>query len=256
MQESAEEFLKHLKKDLHQHIDAFKEKTRSFKIGHIEDIDKFFDEYLDKLFDSKTDQRIFDSIKTLRFLEPHHVDGCKAILDRMSLLEQMPKNAVVAEIGVDRGRFAERIYEVTQPQKLHLIDIFQYDYQLKSVDSIFDQKENIEIHQVDSAEAGNLFNDEYFDWVYIDTTHTYERTKAELNSFADKIKPGGFISGHDYFQVGVSNGFSYGVMSAVHEFVVINNWKLYAVTLEPLENQSFVIQKPDKFFEELSKYSR
>jgi hypothetical protein len=34
-------------------------------------------------------------------------------------------------------------------------------------------------------------------------------------------------------------------MSAVHEFVVINNWKLYAVTLEPLENQSFVIQKPD-----------
>lgn len=245
MQESAEEFLKELKKDLHRYINAFKEKTRDFKVGHIEDIDKFFDEYLGKLFDSKTDQRIFDSIKTLRFLEPRHVDGCKAILDRISLLEQMPKNAIVAEIGVDRGRFAERIYEVTQPQKLHLIDIFQFDYQLESVKSILGKKENIEINQVNSVEAGNLFDNEYFDWVYIDTDHTYETTKAELNAFADKIKPGGFISGHDYFQVGISNGFSYGVMSAVHEFVVINDWKLYAVTLEPLENQSFVIQKPD-----------
>lgn len=246
MQESAEEFLKTLKKDLHEYIDKFKEKTRDFKIGHIEDIDKFFDDYLGKLFDSKTDQRIFDSIKTLRFLEPKHVEGCKAILDRITLLQQMPKNAVVAEIGVDRGRFAERIYEVTTPSKLHLIDIFQHDYQLKSVNDILGDKENIEIHQIDSAEAGKLFDDEYFDWIYIDTDHTFERTKAELNSFASKIKPGGFISGHDYFQVGISNGFSYGVMSAVHEFVAINDWKLYAVTLEPLENQSFVIQKPKK----------
>ena len=244
MEKSIEDYFKQIKKDLHSYIDAAKEKTRDFKVGHIDDIDKFFDEYLDKLFDSKTDQRIFESIKTLRFLEQHHVDGCKAILDRMSLLEQMPKNAIVAEIGVDRGRFAERIYEVTQPQKLHLIDIFQFDYQLESVKSILGKKENIEINQVNSVEAGNLFNDEYFDWIYIDTDHTYETTKAELNAFADKIKPGGFISGHDYFQVGISNGFSYGVMSAVHEFIVINNWKLYAVTLEPLENQSFVIQKP------------
>lgn len=244
MEKSIEDYFKQLKKDLHRYIDAAKEKTRDFKVGHIDDIDKFFEEYLDKLFDSKTDQRIFESIKTLRFLEQHHVDGCKAILDRMCLLEQMPKNAVVAEIGVDRGRFAERIYEVTQPQKLHLIDLFQFDYQLESVNSILGKKEKIELHKVNSVEAGNLFDDEYFDWIYIDTDHTYETTKAELNAFADKIKPGGFISGHDYFQVGISNGFSYGVMSAVHEFIVINNWKLYAVTLEPLENQSFVIQKP------------
>lgn len=245
MQESAEEFLKQLKSEMHQYINAFKEKTRSFKVGNIEDIDKFFDEYLAKLFDNKTDQRIFDSIKTLRFLEPHHVEDCKALLDRMALLEQMPKNAVVAEIGVDRGRFAERIYEVTQPQMLHLIDVFAHEHQFEAVKGIFEEKQNVETHQINSTAAGNLFKDEYFDWIYIDTDHTYETTKAELNAFSSKIKPGGFISGHDYFQVGISNGFSYGVMSAVHEFVVINNWKLYAVTLEPLENQSFVIQKPD-----------
>ena len=244
MQESAEDFLKQLKIDLHQHIDAFKEKTRSFKVGNIEDIDKFFDEYLGKLFDNKTDQRIFDSIKTLRFLEPHHAEGCAALLDRMALLQEMPKNAIVAEIGVDRGRFAERIYEITKPSELHLIDRWQFDYQLEHVNKLLGEHDNVKTHNLDSRKAGNFFDDEYFDWIYIDTDHTYETTKAELNSFAAKIKPGGFISGHDYFQVGISNGFSYGVTSAVHEFVVINNWKLYAVTLEPLENQSFVIQKP------------
>lgn len=245
MQETAEEFLKQLKKDCHRHIDTFKEKTRDFKVGYIDDIDKFFDDYLSKLFDNKTDQRIFDSIKTLRFLEPKHVEGCKAILDRHLLLEQMPKNAVVAEIGVDRGRFAERIYEVTQPKQLHLIDLFQFEYQITDVNTLFENNADVKMHQIKSADAGQLFEDEYFDWIYIDTDHTYETTKAELNAFADKIKPGGLISGHDYFQVGISNGFSYGVMSAVHEFVVINDWRLYAVTLEPLENQSFVIQKPD-----------
>ena len=244
MEKSIEDFFKQIKNDLHRYIDAAKEKTRDFKVGHIEDIDKFFDEYLHQLFDSKTDQRIFDSIKTLRFLEPKHVEGCKAILDRHLLLEQMPKNAVVAEIGVDRGRFAERIYEFTQPKQLHLIDLFQFEYQMTDVNKLFSDKDNVEIHQIKSADAGQLFKDKYFDWIYIDTDHTYETTKAELNAFANKIKPGGFISGHDYFQVGISNGFSYGVMSAVHEFVVINDWKLYAVTLEPLENQSFVIQKP------------
>jgi hypothetical protein len=244
MQESAEEFLKILKNDLHEYINKFKEKTRDFKVGVIDDIDKFFDEYLDKLFDNKTDQRIFDSIKTLRFLEPRHVESCKAILDRHLLLEQMPKNAVVAEIGVDRGRFAERIYKVAQPKQLHLIDLFQFEYQTTAVNKLLGKKDNVKLHQTKSVDAGSLFDDEYFDWIYIDTDHTYETTKAELNAFKDKIKPGGFISGHDYFQVGISNGFSYGVMSAVHEFIVINNWTLYAVTLEPLENQSFVIQKP------------
>jgi hypothetical protein len=244
MEKTLEEVFKLIKKDMHLLIQAAKQRTVDYKVGDINDIDKFFDNYLDTLFDNKTDQRVFDSCRRLRFLEPQHVENCKALLDRDQLLEQMPKNSVVAEIGVDRGRFSERINEITKPSILHLIDLYQFEYQIEHINSLLGEATNTKIHKCDSTEAGNLFDDEYFDWIYIDTDHTYERTKAELNAFSSKIKPGGFISGHDYFQVGISNGFSYGVTSAVHEFVVINNWKLYAVTLEPLENQSFVIQKP------------
>jgi hypothetical protein len=244
MEQSAEEFLKELKINLNLYIDSFKKKTQEFKSVPIDDIDDFFDKYLSKLFDNKADQHIFDSIKTLRFLEPQHVSNCTAVLDRLTLLSMFPKNAIVAELGVDRGRFAEQIYDITKPKKLHLIDNFVHDYQLPAVTERFGNLDNVEIHKTDSVESSKLFQDEYFDFIYIDTDHSYEVTKAELNAFSKKIKSGGFISGHDYFQVGVSNVFSYGVMSAVHEFVVINDWKLRAVTLEPLENQSFLIQKP------------
>jgi hypothetical protein len=246
MKESLEDFLKKLKIDLHSHIDTFKKKAQELKIIPAGNIDEFFDSYLSKLFDNTTDQRIFDSIKTLRFLEPKHTVECRAVLDRLTLLSLFPKNGIIAEIGVDRGRFSERIYEVTTPSKLHLIDRFSLESQLTETSERFDSIPNVEIHKSDSVESAILFEDGYFDIIYIDTDHSYETTKAELNAFKNKIKPGGFISGHDYFQVGVSNGFSYGVMSAVHEFVVINDWKLYAVTLEPLENQSFMIQKPDR----------
>lgn len=244
MEKSAEDYLKEIKKDIHLSIDRFKNLTQQFKVNPADDIDKFFEDYLNRLFDNKTDQRIFQSINTLRFLEPKHVSECRAILDRFTLLSLFPKNGIAAEVGVDRGRFAERIYEITKPKKLHLVDKFMYEYQISEVKSRFKDDPNVIIHKSDSAEGARLFDDDYFDFIYIDTDHSYETTKKELNAYSNKIKSGGFISGHDYFQVGVSNGFSYGVMSAVHEFVVINDWKLYAVTLEPLENQSFMIQKP------------
>ena len=40
MQESIEDCFKQIKKDLRRYIDAAKEKTRDFKVGDIEDIDK------------------------------------------------------------------------------------------------------------------------------------------------------------------------------------------------------------------------
>ena len=246
MQERLEDFLKRFKKNLESLIFDFKKEVLSFKVGDIKDPEEFFDNYIERILTKTADKEIYKSIKTLKFLKEEHVKNCKAVLDRDNLLKLLPKNAITAEIGVDRGVFSEAILEIANPKKLHLIDLFQFDYQISHIEKKFANNKKIDIVKSDSVSSAELFEDEYFDWIYIDTDHVYETTKAELNAFANKIKPGGYISGHDYFQTGVSNGFSYGVMSAVHEFVVLNNWELVAVTLEPLENQSFLIQKPKK----------
>jgi hypothetical protein len=38
------------------------------------------------------------------------------------------------------------------------------------------------------------------DFIYIDTTHSYEQTAAELRDARRVVRPGGWISGHDYHE--------------------------------------------------------
>ena len=40
------------------------------------------------------------------------------------------------------------------------------------------------MHRSTSAEAALTFDDEYFDWVYIDGDHSYEAVLADLRAFA------------------------------------------------------------------------
>lgn len=45
---------------------------------------------------------------------------------RLTLLNKMPKASVCAEIGVWKGEFSERIYKITEPKQLHLIDPWEF----------------------------------------------------------------------------------------------------------------------------------
>lgn len=49
-----------------------------------------------------------------------------------------------------------------------------------------------------SLEAAELARDDYYDFVYIDSIHTYEYCKQEIAAWLPKIKPGGMIAGDDY----------------------------------------------------------
>lgn len=81
------------------------------------------------------------------------------------------------------------------------------------------------------------------DWIYIDTDHSYETTRDELRLYASKVKDGGIIAGHDYVKGNWITTYRYGVIEAVHEFCVGNDWELIYLTAEPLESQSFAIRK-------------
>ncbi|MEX0773138.1 MAG: class I SAM-dependent methyltransferase, partial [Balneolales bacterium] len=83
----------------------------------------------------------------------------------------------------------------------------------------------------------------YFDWIYIDTDHSYETTRDELRLYASKVKQGGIIAGHDYVKGNWITTYRYGVIEAVHEFCVNNDWELIYLTAEPIENQSFAIRR-------------
>jgi len=53
-------------------------------------------------------------------LENLHIINCRLIIDRIELLRLVPKNKVVAEIGVDEGIFSEKIISITRSLKTSL----------------------------------------------------------------------------------------------------------------------------------------
>lgn len=183
-------------------------------------------------------------------LQMKHVQNCELLLNREELLKKMKKQSIVAEIGVDEGKFSRLIHQIVQPEKLHLIDMWGtnrfHDGKFQDVQSFFANEiecQEIEIHKKLSTEATQDFADRYFDWIYIDTDHSYETTRDELRLYAPKVKDGGIIAGHDYVKGNWITTYRYGVIEAVHEFCVNNDWELIYLTAEPMENQSFAIRR-------------
>lgn len=183
-------------------------------------------------------------------LEEKHLALTKVLTNRYQLLELMPKNGIIAEIGVDKGDFSERILEITQPKKLHLIDLWgsrRYnDEKFLNVSKKFKyeiEDDVVRINRGLSVDVIKEFDKHYFDWVYIDSDHSYKVTANELGLCKDKVKLGGIIAGHDFTVGNWIDGVRYGVIEAVYEFCVKENWQLLYLTSEVDHYRSFAIKR-------------
>jgi hypothetical protein len=134
-------------------------------------------------------------------------------------LSEIPKGSVCAEIGVWKGDFSEKILEIVNPKKLHLIDpwLFMKEYgnrwyggllakSQKDMTAIylgvqrrFKKHKNVTVHKATSQEASTLFRNNYFDWIFLDGNHSYEFVKEDIKLYLPKIKEGGYILGDDYW---------------------------------------------------------
>jgi predicted O-methyltransferase YrrM len=80
-----------------------------------------------------------------------------------------------------------------EKQKKHIYDIYRENVRRAGLtDKIIDIKSL-------SWEAANLFEDHSVDFVFIDADHSLESVTKDINAWLPKIKEGGIISGHDYF---------------------------------------------------------
>lgn len=167
--------------------------------------------------------------------------------------------SIGAEIGVRIGEFSDFLLQNIRLKKLHLIDpwmLYTNGPQINDgfgankadqnkIDGWYDEvktkfhneiKNNqIIIHRLKSQDAVSSFDNEYFDWIYIDGDHTYNGVKLDLELYWPKLKSGGFMTGDDYCE----NHLWFGVKKAVDEFVKINDLKL----IKEDYNQ-FIIRKP------------
>ena len=194
-----------------------------------------------------------------------HVANAKVLHDRLALLACLPPGGVAAEVGVATGDYANMILEINRPAKLHLIDLWAkkclahgvhptslYAKLTGSAEAAWDivnqrfaseiENGQVVLHRGLSWEMLASLPDYSLDWVYIDAAHDFESVKRDLETARLKVKPDGFISGHDYVRWG-RFGFRGGVVEAVNEFCIENGYELIFITLEANTNPSFAIHK-------------
>lgn len=53
--------------------------------------------------------------------------------------------------------------------------------------------------RLDSVIAASTFDDRSLDVVYIDAEHTFDAVIRDIKAWAPKVKPGGLLCGHDYY---------------------------------------------------------
>ncbi len=142
------------------------------------------------------------------------------------------KGGIGAEIGVFKGAFVDYFLS-SEPKKLYLVDPW---FRLSAkwawaqagqstvralVDILTEFEPEISAGQIEprvefSRDFLHSFPNDHFDWIYIDSSHSYEGTLEELGVAIHAVKNDGFIIGDDFNPD--PNSKHYGVCKAVEEF--------------------------------------
>lgn len=163
-------------------------------------------------------------INRARTLPQALVEDCRFMADRYEMLARLPKGAVCAEIGTDRGDFARRILEDCAPEHLHVLELDVSRIDPKNLSDPV-REGRATVHEGDSAAALAAFEDAFFDWIYIDGDHSYAGVKRDIAAALPKVKPGGLLVFNDYCVWSVTSMRQCGVAQAVNELMIERGWR-------------------------------
>ena len=161
---------------------------------------------------------------------------------RIAILEPLlPKFGVGAELGVFEGLFTCYLVDRLKPSKLHLIDPWFHlsnswtwaagnPSTVNAVVKILSkwrseiERGAMQVHVDFDTQLLPHFENTYFDWVYIDSSHQYEETHEELRLLSSKMKPQGVIAGDDWQPDPTHR--HHGVYRAVSEFAESSDFSI------------------------------
>jgi len=163
-----------------------------------------------------------------------------------------------AEIGTHRGEFTEKfckegleIYAIDpwigfpgqgRTQQVQYIQDGYYEDAKKRLIPF----ENCHIVRKKSMDALEDFKNGSLDFVYIDGDHNFKHTAEDIYEWSKKVRRGGIVSGHDYFNTSpASSNIVCHVKAIVDAYInmfEINNFYLYGGT------EGAIHGDPDKYY--------
>ena len=153
----------------------------------------------------------------------------------LDAIDKCENGANVLEIGCFFGKSTEflcrKIKESKKDITVYVIDTFDanqsfYEEILKGRNMYeafeYNLKPHLDILKIfkgDSKDLHHLFEENFFDMIFIDGDHEYNSVKNDLQNYYSKLKKGGIFAGHDYTE-------KCGVPLAVNEFSDEKNLRL------------------------------
>jgi hypothetical protein len=163
-------------------------------------------------------------------LTMEHLANCRVVPNRDVLLRYLPQHGVVAEVGTLHGEFAKKIVQFASPRQLHIIDHeLQPGARLLATDATLDGR--VVVHEGDSVEVLSGFEDEYFDWIYIDAQHDYDGVSRDIAVARRKVKHDGLLVFNDYTPWSYVEMQPYGIVAAVNELCQGDGWEFVYLAL-------------------------
>ncbi len=143
----------------------------------------------------------------------------------------------IAEIGVWCGHFSEQILKARPGARIIQVDrwsTYSLDEQANETEArmskysqiTFNKAKYENLHRIapfpkrvrilemDSVDAADRITDASLDMVFIDASHSYEGCLGDIKAWLPKVKPRGWIGGHDFRHKGKGRP---GVTKAVTE---------------------------------------
>jgi hypothetical protein len=139
-----------------------------------------------------------------------------------AILDRLPQGEITGvELGVWHGGLSERLLKARSNLFLHLVDRWQkptaddsyatsgakiagmdqqeYTDALKhTLKRLAPYHDRYTAHIKDTAEFANYIRDRSMDFVFIDADHSFAGVMRDITAWYPKVKPGGWIGGHDY----------------------------------------------------------
>jgi hypothetical protein len=121
----------------------------------------------------------------------------------VELLKEVKPEAMV-EVGAATGESTEIACQLAK--RVWAVDIWEPDPVEPDLmyenEEIFDLRTkrftNLTKIKKPSVRAANKFKDGQLDLVYIDAKHDINSARADINAWLPKVKPGGYLAGHDF----------------------------------------------------------
>jgi len=197
-------------------------------------------------------------------LPPHLLAHARVLPGREDILPLLPKNAVIAEVGVAFGDYSNLFLKVCEPSRFLAIDNFtlheypfvwglsraarfgtethEQQFRRRFAAEIADGR--MEVLAGDSVAMLNSLPDASLDVVYLDAEHSYASVKRELAAILPKIRADGWLILNDYTMADYGGSLAaYGVIQAAHEFMIAENWEMQFLALHPLMYCDIALRK-------------